>query len=161
MKQVKWKTIPETGGKYEISSIGQVRSVQRKFVMDDRILKPKEFEGYLKVFIFTSSGKRKWFAVHRLVAEAFIANPNNYPQIDHIDEDRSNNRVENLTWITASDNICKAMNVRIRCFDKQTGKVEFYDSQTKCAKAIGLHHSSVSRIVSNGVLHKRYEIVKL
>ncbi len=160
MKRIIWKGVPVCPDAYEVSNTGLVRSLPRKYVKDYKIIPPKSFGKYLKVYLAVPGGKPQWFAVHRLVAMAFLANPDNLPQIDHIDENPENNHVENLSWISASDNICKAMNVRIRCWDKEDGTSTYYDSQTKCAEAIGLHRSIVSRIIK-GQYHKRWRIEKL
>ena len=60
-------------------------------------------KGYKRLKL-SNSGKHKAFRVHRLVAEAFIPNPDNLPQVNHIDEDKSNNHVDNLEWVTARQN---------------------------------------------------------
>jgi len=160
MKRIQWRAIPFLPNGYEVSNTGLVRSLPRKYVSDYRILKPKSFGKYQKVYLSFPGKKSQWFAVHRLVAMTFLENPDHLPQIDHIDENPENNHVDNLSWISASDNICKAMNVRIRCWDKQNGTSTYYDSQVKCAEDIGLHHSLVSKIV-HGKFHKRYTIEKL
>ena len=54
-------------------------------------------------------GKQKYFSAHRLVAMAFLENPNNYPQVDHINGDRNDNNIENLEWVTAKENIRRAI----------------------------------------------------
>ena len=84
---------------YQISSLGRIRNTKTK-----HIVKPeKEEKGYCRLSIKVN-GKKKHYAVHRLVALAFIPNPENKPQIDHIDNDKSNNRVSNLHWVTNQEN---------------------------------------------------------
>lgn len=97
----KWKTIKEFKN-YEVSNMGRVRS-KRRMGTNGGILVAKECNGYLKVKL-VDKGKRKNYRVHRLVAEAFIPNPKKLPQVNHKDENRTNNRVENLEWCTSSYN---------------------------------------------------------
>lgn len=78
--------------KHLVSNFGRIKSLIGK----EKILKPgSNGKGYLSVH-FKLNGKN--YLVHRLVAEAFIPNPNNYPEVNHIDEDKSNNKVDNLEW---------------------------------------------------------------
>ena len=96
-----WKTIiiDNEEVNYEVSSFGRVRNKKRK-----NILSVHKVSGYYKVHL-SINGKKKMCSIHRLVAIAFIPNPNNLPQINHKDEDSSNNYVQNLEWCTASYNI--------------------------------------------------------
>ena len=105
-----WKPIPEYEGIYEVSNLGNVRSVDRyldckiknvnKHLWKGRIIsQQKRKDGRLTVALYSHS-KRKRMLVHRVVADAFIPNPNNYPCINHKDENPANNKVENLEWCT-------------------------------------------------------------
>ena len=84
---------------YQISDDGRVWSKK-----SNKWLKPINVNGYKKASLY-KNGKEYQRLVHRLVAEAFIPNPNNYDEINHINEDKSDNRVENLEWCTPSYNI--------------------------------------------------------
>ena len=99
MKIEYWRPISGYEG-YEVSNLGRVRSLKFGKI---RILKPSETKGYFHVALF-KDGIRKQFKVHRLVAMAFIPNPNNFPQINHRNEITTDNRVENLEWCNASYN---------------------------------------------------------
>ena len=83
---------------YMVSDKGSVYSLKRKIE-----IKQYENKGYFGVYLY-KLGERRFMLVHRIVAMAFIANPNNYPQINHIDENRGNNAVENLEWCSAKYN---------------------------------------------------------
>lgn len=90
-----WCPIKGYEGIYEVSDQGRVRSL--KFGKE-RILKPgRNPKGYILVHLYKNREK-KWYLVHRLVALAFIPNPDNLPQVNHKDENPSNNKVENLEW---------------------------------------------------------------
>ena len=84
---------------YQISDDGRVWSKK-----SNKWLKPIDVNGYKKASLY-KNGKEYQRLVHRLVAEAFIPNPNNYEEINHVNEDKSDNRVENLEWCTPSYNI--------------------------------------------------------
>jgi hypothetical protein len=102
-----WKDIQNYEGLYQVSNLGRVKSFRRSTKLrckDEYILKPfLANNGYAQVTLYNNTKKHK-FLVHRLVACAFIPNPDNLPQINHKDEDRTNNVVENLEWCTAEYN---------------------------------------------------------
>lgn len=93
-----WKEIEGYEGLYQISTLGRVRSMKRSIFM-----KPKDTKDYLMVGL-TKNKKQKWFSVHRLVASAFIENPEHKKEVNHIDENTFNNKVQNLQWVTAKEN---------------------------------------------------------
>lgn len=94
-----WKNI---NSKYQVSNLGHVRSLQYGKVKQLSLC--KNSDGYLVVSLWDKM-KRKQYLVHRLVAEAFIPNPNNYPQINHINEDKTDNSVANLEWCDCKYNV--------------------------------------------------------
>lgn len=107
-----WKPVKGYEGLYEVSDLGNLRSIDRYSMLGGRYClikgKPKKSfhnsNGYLKTGLYKNSQKKQCF-VHRLVAEAFIPNPNNLPYIDHINTIRDDNRIENLRWCNATENL--------------------------------------------------------
>lgn len=107
-----WKAITDFEGFYEVSNLGNVRGCQRIrkskaesiSVVQGKTLHPKSDKDGYKEVALCKDGKMYFKRVHRLVASAFIPNPNNYPVINHIDENPSNNCVSNLEWCSISYN---------------------------------------------------------
>lgn len=90
-----WKDILGYEGHYQVSNKGRVKSLKQG---KERILKQIiNKRGYLRICLI-KNGKKKIYMVHRLVAKSFLPNPNSLPQINHKDEDKTNNKVENLEW---------------------------------------------------------------
>ena len=109
-----WRDVKGYEGLYQVSSEGRVKSLGRTIIKKDgrkqtvkeRILKgTPDKDGYLKIGLSGSMGKQKWFQVHRLVGEAFIKNPDEKPQINHINEIKTDNRACNLEWCTCKQNL--------------------------------------------------------
>lgn len=99
-----WRDIKGYEGKYQVSNLGRVKSLNYHRADISRILAVrKDKGGYLYLNLYKNN-KRKTYKVHRLVAEAFIDNPNNYPQVNHKDEIRSNNIASNLEWCDSKYN---------------------------------------------------------
>lgn len=103
----RWKDIQGYKGLYQVSSEGRVKSLERYDIrnrlVEEKILKQIENSGYLYVQL-SKNGTKKRFAIHRLVAMAFISNIDNKPCIDHINGNKQDNRVDNLRWVTHKEN---------------------------------------------------------
>ena len=109
----RWKKV-DNFSDYEVSNLGRVKSLKKG---KRRILKPgTDKDGYFFVCLF-KNGKRKYYKVHRLVAQVFIPNPKNLPEINHIDEDKQNNCVENLEWCDRQYNIDYSKSKKVGQYD--------------------------------------------
>ena len=161
-KTEEWKDVVGFEGKYQVSNKGNVRTFQRDRCMP---LKKKNTLGYMTVMLWDNK-VRKDAKVHRLVAEAFIPNPDNLPIINHKDENPSNNCVENLEWCTQQYNITygTAMQKRIKSNPRVKPVVmlntneEFemeFESSAEAARYIGGNGSNVW-----AVCNKRAETYK-
>lgn len=99
MKEL-WKNVPEYEGLYQISSLGQVRSLKK-----NKLLKPETTHfGHKRVRLY-KDGVTKKIYVHQLVARAFIPNPNLFPYVNHMDQNPANNHADNLEWCTQKHNL--------------------------------------------------------
>lgn len=139
MKEV-WKIIEEYPN-YSVSSLGRVKRLKSSGY--SIMLKPiDDGKGYRKVHLF-KEGKSKLYLIHRLVAQAFIPNPDNLPYINHKDEDRANNRVENLEWCTAQYNSEYSLGKKVLQLDSEGNVVKEWESASKAAKEFGINHQVI------------------
>ena len=153
-----WKDIKNYENYYQVSNLGRVRSLDRtiKDIRSERLYKGKILKqslcnwGYLTVSLKKSS-KSKKFLVHRLVAEAFLPNPDMLEVVNHKDENKLNNCVSNLEWSTLKDNMLysKRSNKRsILQYDK-TGKfIKIWNSITEAAEHFKVDISLLSQCLS-------------
>lgn len=142
-----WRDIKDYEGLYQVSNEGRVKSL--KFGKG-KILKPqKNTKGYLQVQLW-NGGKRVHKLVHRLVAEAFLPNPNNYKEVNHKDENPSNNHVENLEWCDRNYNNnygtrTEKCSRRVDQIDKVTGEVVRQWASTAECERNGYDHGAVAK----------------
>ena len=113
-----WKDIEGYENKYQVSNLGNVKSLETwtgdKYIRREKILKNMVYgNGYYYVCL-SKNGKVKKYKVNRLVAQAFIPNPDNKPFTNHIDGDKLNNNVDNLEWCTQSENMKHASMIGLR-----------------------------------------------
>ena len=108
-----WKDIVGYEGKYEISNKGNVKTLSYKRTGKERLLSERITAGYNRVALY-NDGEISNKLVHRLVAEHFIPNPNNYKEVNHIDGNKLNNHFENLEWVSAKQNSTHAVISKLR-----------------------------------------------
>lgn len=96
--EVEWRQVCEHSN-YKVNNLGQIRHKKRK-----QILKPRSNNGGYQYVNFKINNRNTNFAVHRIAANAFIPNPNDYAEVNHKNYNRTDNRVENLEWVTSSQN---------------------------------------------------------
>jgi len=173
-----WRDVVGWEGYYMVSSFGRVATMYREYVRSDGVLhhtEQKLIRGDVvhytntvryNIFTFRKGGKRYHMAGHRLVAMAFIPNPDGYPNVDHIDTNGLNNRVENLRWCTQAMNLSNPISKR-RSLLASSARIgvpnvplEKKVAQIKCGRLVrifvslaecerfGFHHSAVSRCCS-------------
>ena len=163
-----WRDINDYEGLYQVSNFGRVRSLDRQAwngrVWHDKkgvlLALRKHNAGYLAVTL-SKEGKAGYFLVHRLVGEAFLERPPNKSEVNHIDENKHNNHVENLEWVTPKENMNHGTRVE-RCLDKfkETGFVKKvvqmdlegnfiaeYESQIEASRQTGVRQGNISSAI--------------
>lgn len=165
---MEWRSIQGFEGYYEVSDEGRVRSVDRDLLCADGVTYHRKghamklslgASGYLVVNL-RKYGQSNVKPVHKLVALAFIPNPNNYPVVNHIDGDKTNNNVSNLEWTTYSGNNTHALRNGLRSPRGNTiaqlrddgSVVGIYRSTCEAARKTGISIGSISHCL-NGRTH--------
>lgn len=147
-----WKDIPGYKGLYQVSNTGRVRS---HYSGTWKIMEQSTRKGGYKKLFLRKNKERKSFFIHRLVATAFIPNPDNLPFVNHKDENPSNNKVENLEWCTHLYNMtygtcqerARATHLErtpsILMYDKEGILKATFNSVVEAEKETGIPHSNI------------------
>lgn len=162
-----WRDVVGWEGLYQVSNLGRVKSVdrfvlyktnkidkpRRKVFTKGKLLKPRYVIGKYKTVFLRNGDVKKCCSVHRLVAGAFLKNPNNYPCVNHKDEDKWNNNVSNLEWCTYKYN-SDYSNTQKRCaesrkkpicqYDKELNLIGEYKSAVDAGNALGFSNLRIS-----------------
>ena len=144
-----WKDIKGYEGLYKVSNYGNVKSLNYNHTGKERLLKPK-IETYYRITL-SNYGVVKLYLIHRLVAEAFIPNPDNLPQVNHKDENKHNNHVYNLEWCTnkynlnygtVKEKIAKALSKKVYQYTLDGEFVREWKSTQECERN-GFHQAHI------------------
>ena len=158
-----WKDIEGFEGLYQVSNMGRVKSLERTVwnsgkgcyrTVPEKILKAdKDGSDYLQVLLY-KDGKTKMYKIHRLVAQAFCENQMGYSEVNHIDENKENNRAENLEWCSRSYNcnygarnkrIAEKKSKPVLAIDKRTGLILEFTSALEAEKQTGINNGNINK----------------
>lgn len=152
-KEEVWKDIVGLEGRYKVSNLGNVYSVKNNLIM-----KPyKSKRGYYTVNIPKENRKIKVCTIHRFVANAFIPNPENKREVNHIDGNKLNNRVENLEWVTPKENNNHARRTGLRKSDGDIPVIQYdlegnfiarYKSYSEASRVTGIKRCNIGNVAS-------------
>lgn len=145
-----WRDIKGYENEYQISTIGRLKSVKSNLIMKPMVAT----NGYLIACLWQNNKQRK-ITIHRLVADAFLPNPHGLPEINHIDEDKTNNRVENLEWCTHLYNMNYG-NVCRKIGNANRGKTPSEETRRKLSL-----DTSRRRWINNGTINKYVNVDEL
>lgn len=168
-----WKDINGFEGLYKVSNLGRVKSIERKVwnpgrncyrVQKERVLINLIDDKLYHRVNLRNNGRSNQKLVHRLVAEAFIPNPLKLPQINHKDENPSNNNVNNLEWCDNkyncnyghhNENISKTQSIPVIQYTLSGEKIREWDSSREVEKELGFSNVNILRCCNGGFFSKR------
>lgn len=131
---------------YDVLDDGRIWSKYTNKFLTFKVAK----NGYLQCTL-TKDKKHYGFLVHRVIAQCYIPNPNNLETVDHINNDKTDNRVENLRWMTRRENTTRAVSRAVLCVE--TGKT--YLNAVEAGKETGIHFGNIRRVCKGDKYRKR------
>ena len=138
-----WRDIKGYEGKYMVSNLGRFKSLNYRRTGKEKILEGyPDKDGYLYVNL-CKDGKGKQCMIHRLVAMAFIPNPDNLPEVNHKDENPKNNRVENLEWCSRQYNVDYSLSKAVIGIDKVSGLILEFPSTREAERQTGISKGNI------------------
>lgn len=146
-----WRKI-EGYDNYEVSNYGRVRSLDYNRTGETRIRKPEIENGYERIGLHNEDGI-KFYCVHRLVAKAFIPNPDNLPQVNHKNEIRDDNRVENLEWCDHQYNIDYSKSKPVLQYSLDGNFIQEFKSVSEASRQTGISHGNITSCCNGKVYH--------
>lgn len=180
MEQIEiWKDIDGYIGFYQISNLGRVKCLQReiirsgdikknhtrKFTLNEQIKRTAFDKDKYQIVALNKDGKSKMHKIHRLIAKAFIPNPENKPQVNHIDGNPSNNSISNLEWVTNRENTIHAFkflnrnekrykieqfnNKKVLQYDKKGNLLNTYTTRAEASRKTGVNQSDICKCANN------------
>lgn len=152
-----WKDIVGYEGLYQVSNLGRVKSLDRyvghnkggKRLYKGSIIKQGLCKQGYYIVQLCKNNKAKTKRVNRLVAQAFLDNPNNLPQVNHIDKNKYNNKVENLEWITSKDNTRYSRCLKVDQYDLENNYIRTWESASDVHSELNYNISNIHQCCRN------------
>ena len=164
-----WKDVVGYEGKYQVSNFGRVKSVRRNIILAPLY----DRDGYVRYNLYDKNGKMRYTPAHRIVALTFLEKPQGCDIVHHIDDNPTNNRVDNLMWVTTQFNLstehCKQMHresltdehpfavysksLRTQVYCAETDKV--YESMQQASKETGVDTAGIYRVCIGKYKHRK------
>lgn len=161
LQDEEWLPVVDYEGLYKVSNFGRVKRLSSSTSCKEKILQPQiQRDGYLRVDL-SKKGQKKRFPIHRLVAIAFIPNPEKKEQVNHENGDKLDNSLENLNWMTRKENISHAYktglvkknNNPVIATHLETGEKRQFKSQTEASRELGIYMKIISNALNGRTPH--------